>query len=89
MTITLKPKQERELREAAARRNMTVDELVEERLQGGPAPELLPEPSESAEQAALRARMKAARGKFTHISGGSYAFMRNKVYEKLLEERPR
>ncbi len=85
MTITLKPETEQALREAAARRNITVDELVEERLQGGPQPE----PSESAEQAALRARVKAARGKFAHISGGSYAFMRNKVYEKLLEERPR
>lgn len=82
MTITLSPKTEQALLDAAARRGVTPDAVIEERLQ-----DLVGE--EDAAQAELRARVKAARGKFAHISGGSYAFIRNKVYEKLLEERPR
>ena len=39
------------------------------------------------EEADLNEKIKAARGMYSHISGGSYEFMRNKVYEKLLEER--
>lgn len=39
------------------------------------------------EEAELNEKIEAARGMYSHISGGSYEFMRNKVYEKLLEER--
>ena len=39
------------------------------------------------EEAELGEKISAARGMYSHISGGSYEFIRNKVYEKLLEER--
>lgn len=85
MIITLRPEIEQALREAAARRNMTVDELVEERLQGIPVPELLSEPSKSAEQAALRARVKAARGSLAYL--GPSTLMQTRQQERALEEK--
>ena len=84
MTITLSPETERALREAAARQGTTPDELAEEAVREKSTTLLSGEQQEAEE---LRARVKAARGMFSHISGGSYEFMRNKVYEKLLEER--
>ena len=84
MTITLSPETERTLREAAARQGTTPDALAEEAVMEKSTALLSDEQQEAAD---LRARVKAARGMFSHISGGSYEFMRNKVYEKLLEER--
>ncbi len=81
MTITLKPETEQALCEAAARRNMTVDALVEERLQGVSQPE----PPESTEQADLRARVKAARGSLAYL--GPSTLMQARQQEKALEER--
>ncbi len=84
MTLTLSPEIEKALTEAATQSGRTPDELAEETLRNRYL-----SPNHAAEQEAdeLQAKVKAARGMFSHISGGSYEFMRNKVYEKLLEER--
>ena len=84
MTITLSPETGKALQEAAARQGTTPDELAEEAVREK-STILLSGDQQEAEE--LRAHVKAARGMFSHISGGSYEFMRNKVYEKLLEER--
>lgn len=84
MTITISPETEKALREAAARQGTTPDELAEAAIKEKSSA-LSSEEQEEADD--LRARVKAARGMFSHISGGSYEFIRNKVYEKLLEER--
>ena len=84
MTITLSPETEKALREAAARQGTTPDKLAEEAVKEK-STALLSDEQQEAED--LRARVKAARGMFSHISGGSYAFAAAKVYEKLLEER--
>ena len=83
MTITLSPETERALTEAAVELGKTPDELAEQALRT----QYLPLNNEEQEQEALRAKVKAARGMFAHVSGGSYAFMARKRYEKLLEER--
>jgi len=84
MTITFSPETGEALREAAARQGTTPDALAEEAVKEK-STALLSDEQQEAED--LRARVKAARGMFSHISGGSYEFTRNKVYEKLLEER--
>lgn len=84
MTLTLSPEIERALTEEAARQGTTPDEVTENALRMQLASTIGREDRETEE---LRARVRAARGMFSHISGGSYEFMRNKVYEKLLEER--
>ena len=86
MTITLSPETGKALQEAAARQGTTPDKLAEEAVREKSTALLSDEQQEEEE---LRARVKAARGMFSHISGGSYEFKRNKVYEKLLEERHR
>jgi len=84
MTLTLSPEIEKVLTDAAAKQGRTPDELVEETLR---TQYLSPNNASQHEADELSAKVKAARGMFSHISGGSYEFMRNKVYEKLLEER--
>ena len=82
MTITLTPEQERAVQEAAARRNITPEQLIENAL----AHDLAAEPTvEDEAQDALRARVKAARGSLAHL--GPSTLMQDKAQEKALEER--
>lgn len=79
MTITLKPETEQALRAAAARRGVTPDDVIEERLQDLRAAE------DDAARAGLQARVKAARGSLAHL--GPSTRMQDKAQERAREER--
>ncbi len=88
MTITLKPKTEQALQEAAARRGVTPDQLIEESLQTGPLLELMEdmnaEERERRRQEAL-ARIKS--GYYAKLLGSSEEFIVRKSKERALEEK--
>ena len=80
MTITLRPETEKALLEAAARRGVTPDDVIEEHLQDLTAAE-----EDAGQEAALRARVKAARGSLAHL--GPSTRMQDKAEERAREER--
>lgn len=86
MTITLTPDIEQALTEEAQETGKPLEQLAVERLRA--TLKQTPSSHGNREIDERRANVKAARGKFAHVSGGSYAFMRRKFYEKLLEEKP-
>lgn len=79
MTITLTPDIEQALAEEARETGKPPEELALDRLRTTLTQ--APSPHGQSEVEERRARVRAARGKFAHVSGGSYAFMRSKAYE--------
>lgn len=89
MTITLKPETERAIEEAARRRGVTPDAVVEETM----ARELMPILHEPDADAAERERRRQGAwsliksGYFARLLGSSDEFMARKAEEKALEDR--
>lgn len=87
MTITLKPNIEQALREIAARRGVTPDQLIEERLQEGPLSALREAmDAEERERRRQEALALVESGYFAHLLGPS-SLMQDKTEERAREER--
>ena len=82
MTITLKPETERAIEEAARRRGVTPEQIVETAVSQDLA-------QDDPQGVSLRRReaIAAAQGKFAHLPGSTEEFMARKAEEKALEER--
>jgi len=87
LTITLTPKTEQALREAAARRGVTPDQLIEESLQEGPLSALREDMNaEERERRRQEALALVESGHFARLLGPS-SLMQDKSEERAREER--